>query len=179
MNAYLQMNMKLVVADRRKKAKYVCGRIPDEGMRIVLVEGTSEYPPIYAELSLVRWEGRCDLVIETNEPDFVDLNEVYRYFRHRDMTLEERWREMVFVDPAKDYRRKVALLSQKERELFEASSETQRHPGRIISASSYPEHDYNGQTKACLSLLVKMGLLHSNSRGYIRRRPPSGPYYAR
>lgn len=70
MNAYLQMNMKLVVADQRKKAKYVCDRIPDERMRIVTAEGSAGQ--IIADLSVERWEGNVDLVIESNEPEVVN-----------------------------------------------------------------------------------------------------------
>lgn len=168
-----KLNMKLFVADRRKKAKYVCDRISDEGMRIVLIEGTSEYPPIYADLSPVRWEGRCDLVIETNEPDFVDLNEVYEFFRRREMTYIEIWREMMFVDPAKDYRRKVGILSVTERELFDASSYEERRTGQTIADRA--GHELNGHVKGCLRLLVMLGLLDEH-RGYLRRRPPRQPY---
>jgi hypothetical protein len=170
----IEFNMKAFLADQRKKEKYVCDRIPNEGMRIVLAEGTSEYPPLYADLSLVRWEGLCDLVIETNEPDLVDLNEVYKFFRHRDMTLEERWREMLFVAPVKDYARKIGLLSKKERRLFEASSEYRWQHGEFIAATT--GYFLDGNTKECLRLLTMLGLLQSSRRGYIRRRPPTGPY---
>jgi hypothetical protein len=170
----IEFHMKTFLADQRKKEKYVCDRIPEDGMRIVLYEGSPGESSIIADLSVECWEGNVDLVIETNEPDVVDLNEVYRYFRRREMTVEEFWREMNFVDPEKDYRRKIALLSQTERELFEESSEHERRAAQTIADRA--GHDLSGQTKGCLSVLVKLGLLDKH-RGYLRRQPPRHPYH--
>ena len=44
-------NMRLFLADQRKKRNYVCARIPEEGMRVVLGEKTADYGS--------QWNGRC------------------------------------------------------------------------------------------------------------------------
>ena len=169
----IEFDMKRFLADQRKKEKYVCDRIPEEGMRIVIAEGSAGESSIIADLSVERWEGHVDLIIETNEPEVVDLDEVYSYFRLREMTFEEFWREMVFVDPAKEYRRKLSMLSPNERELFDATSDHGRRSAQTIADRT--GHDLSGQIKGCLSVLVKLGLL-DRKRGYIRRLPPRHPF---
>ena len=169
----MRRNMKMIMQDHLKKVRYVCRRIPDEGIRIELTSWTSENPPVWA---LVTPIGFDEVTIESNEPEWVDLDLIYNHFRRQEMTYEELWKDLRFVDPEKEYRRKVDSLSQNERELFEAASETQ--PVRGEALASMAGHDYNGQIKGRLSLLVKLGLLTQVRGGYLKVRQPVHPYAA-
>lgn len=84
-----------VLADNRRMKKFIGERIPvDSYERIVLADGSDG--PLWVDL-LATWDddGDCDLLIETNEPDWADLREVYDYFRRREMTWAEWKREAI------------------------------------------------------------------------------------
>ena len=88
------MNLEQIQADKRTMAEFVCERIPPDGTRIVLADGPDG--PAWADLMPI-WDDDdcdCDLIVETNEPEWVDLQEIYDHFRRREMTSWEREREM-------------------------------------------------------------------------------------
>jgi hypothetical protein len=171
------MNVKRWKADQRKKERYICARIPDEGTNVCPWDGNSEYPPTIAELIPLRDDDGAlhELLIETNDPDVVDLDAVYKYFRRQEMTYEELWRELQWVDPAQEFRRKVSALAPRERKLFDAASETMPIQGEALAAKV--GFDLDGQTRGHLAVLGKrLGLLQKARGGFIRTRPPKGPY---
>ena len=80
-------------ADRRKMKAYIARLLPEEGIRIVIAEGEGE--EVWVELDPVRYDdGEWDLHWETNEPEWVDLREIYDYFRQQEMTVWERRLEL-------------------------------------------------------------------------------------
>ena len=120
-------------------------------------------------------DGKVDgLLIETNEPELVDLDFVYQHFRRQEMTYEEYWKESLWVDPVRRFKRQVDALSQNERELYEEASTTQPIRGEVLAV--HAGHEYDGQIKGCLSLLVKLGLLKKVRGGYLRAGCPKRPY---
>src|ERR1051325_1987914 len=80
-------------SDRRKMQRFICDRIPPDGTRIVLAAGGDG--PAWADL-IPLWDADddCDLLLETNEPEWVGLREVYEHFRWKEMTWTERNREI-------------------------------------------------------------------------------------
>lgn len=78
-----------VLADNARMQSYVCERIPGDGIRIDLGSGA------WADLTPC-WDDRFgwSLLIETGEPEWVDLREVYRHFRRREITRREWWAEI-------------------------------------------------------------------------------------
>lgn len=87
--------------DRQKMARYIARCIPDEGMRVVVLDGNSDYPPSIADLTPLRCEGEVEVLIDTNDPEVVDLEAVYDHFRWLDMTSTERWRHFTYVPRSK------------------------------------------------------------------------------
>lgn len=80
------------LADKKKMTKYICERIPDDGIRIELANNDEE-DAVWADL-FPTWNddaGR-ELLIESNEPEWASVEEVYNYFRRKDMTLLE-WQQ--------------------------------------------------------------------------------------
>lgn len=63
-----------IQADNCKMKRFICERT--DGTRIVLADGV-EGGPAWADLYPI-WDddGECDLLIETNEPEWVGLREV-------------------------------------------------------------------------------------------------------
>ena len=150
------------------------GRIPDDGIQICLFDNDSGL----AELIPLRDEDGqlLDLLIETNEPDVVDLHEVYEHFRRQEMNWEELWRELACgSNPVRDYHRKVALLAPNELDLFESASESV--PMSSVPLAAIRGHNgLSGQIKGAFSVLVKLGLLQKPGDGYVRTQCPRAPY---
>src|SRR6516225_4506034 len=78
-----------IMADNARMEKFICERIPDDGTRIDLGNGA------WADLTPF-WDERFgwSLLLETNEPEWVGLWEVYQYFRSKEMTSREWWAEL-------------------------------------------------------------------------------------
>lgn len=167
----MNVEIERTMADRQKKIRYVCSRIPrEETTRIYLTQGGGG-EDIYADLyPMIDDMGGCDLQIETNEPETGGLNDVYEYYRHQDMTYEEWKRWWNYRNPEKDdraeYDAKVAALSKAQRLYYEAASETVplRAEPLILKVGGEPGV---GQSKGCLTTLVKLGLFKKD-RGYLR-----------
>jgi len=87
------MTVDQVQADRRRMKKFVAERISPAGTRIVLADG-EEGGPAWADLWPTWDDADCDLLIETNEPEWVDLREVYEHFRRLERTGCEWEREL-------------------------------------------------------------------------------------
>lgn len=153
--------------DRERMSRYICERISPMGTRVELTDGGEDGQPYYADLTPLydpetdTWE----LIIERNS-DWVTLWEVYEYFRHRDMTHDEWFREVTWVNPSKEFDRKVSRLSPNELKIFDATDERVPLTGEKVAAIANCE--YSGQTKGILSLLVKLGLLVKTKGGYVR-----------
>lgn len=86
------MTFEEIQADNRKMRRFICERIWPNGTRVTLADGP-EGGPVLAELTPL-WDDDYgwDLVLETNDPEGVDLREVCRNFRRQEMTIRE-WRE--------------------------------------------------------------------------------------
>ena len=90
--------------ERRDMKSFIAQRIPEDGTIIILADG--EGGEIWADLCPI-WdeEEGWDLYFETNEPDWVDLQEICEHFRQEEMmskylqgkkmTLEEWWLKSV------------------------------------------------------------------------------------
>jgi hypothetical protein len=78
--------------DNRKMRASICEHLPADGTRLILADGP-EGGPAWADLTPL-WDDEFgwDLLLETNEPEWVDLREVYQHFRRQDMTIKE-WRD--------------------------------------------------------------------------------------
>lgn len=96
----LERSVSQYLADKKKMTKYVCERIPDDGVQIELAEG--EGGPLWADL-LPTWDDEYgwDLLIETNEPEWVSVEEVYNYFRREEQTYLE-WQQELFWESHRD-----------------------------------------------------------------------------
>jgi hypothetical protein len=86
------MTVDQIQADCRRMKRFICERISLDGIRIVLADG--EDGPAWADLLPVWDDGDCDLLIETNEPEWAGLRVVYDYIRCQEMTWTEWMREM-------------------------------------------------------------------------------------
>lgn len=84
-----------MLADTQKMTNYICNRLPPEGLSVCLADGP-EGGPIWADL-LPTWDDKYgwELLIESNEPEWVSLQEVYAHFRRKDMTTLE-WHQAIF-----------------------------------------------------------------------------------
>lgn len=80
------------LADKKTMTDYICERIPDDGIEIVLAEG--EGGPLLADL-FPTWDDRYgwELVIETNEPEWASIKEIYNYVRCANMSSLEKQQE--------------------------------------------------------------------------------------
>lgn len=83
-----------IQADNRKMRSFICEHLSADGTRIVLADGP-EGGPAWADLTPI-WNGAYgwDLLLETNEPLWVDVSRVYEHFRRQDMTIRE-WRKAI------------------------------------------------------------------------------------
>jgi excisionase family DNA binding protein len=89
----METSYEIVRADNRRMKRFICERIADDGETIVLADG--EGGPAWVDLFPIRDDDSdCDLLLETNEPDWIDLRAVYDYFRRREMTWAE-WFRMI------------------------------------------------------------------------------------
>ena len=78
-----------IMADRARMEKVICERIPDGGTRVDLGNvAWADLTPFWDES--FGWS----LLLETNEPEWVDLCEVYEHFRRKEMTSREWWAEL-------------------------------------------------------------------------------------
>lgn len=87
--------------DRIRMMRFICERIPADGTTVILADaGGGE--PAWADL-YPSWDDEAgwDLRIETNEPEWVGLKEVYDHFRRQEVTWEE-WGREAKVPPATD-----------------------------------------------------------------------------
>lgn len=161
------MRMSQVLADRRKMRRYICTRIPADGTKVILAHGCDG--EVYADLTPWHDEGsdEWELDIQSNEPDSATLEDVYKHFRFQDMTSQEWHRHFTYVDPVKQFNQKVDSLSPNEREVFDAASDSEPSIGEDLVFKA--GHDYNGQMKGILCLLVKLGLLVKVKGGYLRK----------
>jgi hypothetical protein len=87
-------SLEQILGDKKKMTAYVCERLQKDGMEITLADGPGG--PVWATL-FSAWDDEFgwDLLIETNEPDWVRLEEIYRYFRRQEMTSLE-WEQELF-----------------------------------------------------------------------------------
>jgi hypothetical protein len=91
----LERSMNEYLADKREMTKYTCERITVDGMKIELAYGREE-GPVWVVL-FPTWNDECgwELLIETNDPEWASVKEVYNYFRRKDMTSLE-WQQELF-----------------------------------------------------------------------------------
>jgi hypothetical protein len=84
----MRLTIEQILADNAKMEQYICERIPPATTRIDLGRGA------WADLTPF-WDDRFgwSLLLETDEPEWVDLSEVYQHFRREEMTSREWWRE--------------------------------------------------------------------------------------
>lgn len=88
------LTLNQIDSDNRKMKRFIGERIPPDGTRIVLVDGTDG--PAWVDL-IPLWdeEGECDLVLNTNEPDAFGLRDVYDHLRRKELTGREWERELI------------------------------------------------------------------------------------
>src|SRR5436309_2157000 len=80
----MRLSIDQILADNARMERFVCERIPPDGTRVDLGNGA------WADLTPC-WDDRFgwSLLLETDEPEWVDLLEIYRHFRRREMTVRE------------------------------------------------------------------------------------------
>ena len=140
-----------VLADSRRMENFICERIPpDHPTRIVLADGGDG--PLWVDL-LATWDydGDCDLLIETNEPDAFGLREVYEHLRRQEMTGWE-WEREIAADMNRwkvwDMERVMAVLRHEvEAEML---VRLERIEGKLdeVAGTSKPGSDYSSIKQA-------------------------------
>jgi hypothetical protein len=82
----MRLSYEQIKADKARMEQFTCERIPSAGTRIDFGAGA------WADL-MPFWDDRFgwELLLETDEPEWVDLKEVYEHLRRREMTSRE-WR---------------------------------------------------------------------------------------
>jgi excisionase family DNA binding protein len=88
----MRLSYEQIKADKARVEQFVCERIRPDGTRVDLGNGG------WADLTPC-WDDRFgwSLLLETDEPEWVDLWEVYQHLRRKEMTLDE-WRREMNVD---------------------------------------------------------------------------------
>jgi hypothetical protein len=91
----VRLSIEQIIADNAKMERFICERIPAEGVKIDLGNGAS------ADL-FPFWDDRFGwtLLLETDEPEWVDLRVVYDHFRRQEMTTRE-WMEQIESEMAR------------------------------------------------------------------------------
>ena len=155
------MTVNQIQADIRRMKRFICERVPEDG-RIVLADG--DEGPAWADL-LPVWDedGDCDLHIETNEPEFVNLREVYDHFRRREMTWAE-WSRLYLPRFLGD----VALLKQR-RDKESSDDQNQSNLLRLAQCVRVSGHSESTLRRAIRDCRLKA---HTIGRG--RKRPTYG-----
>jgi hypothetical protein len=149
-------------ADNRKMKRFIFERIPEDGIRIVLADGP-EGGPAWPDLTPTWDEGSDhDLLLDTNEPEWVGLGEVYDHFRLKEITWRE-WRS-IFLHPlprtpwSKQDRRSRQPVEQGERNLLRLR--------QCITLS--------GHSETTLRRAIRDGRLKAHTIGRGRKRPTYG-----
>jgi excisionase family DNA binding protein len=85
----MRLSPEQIIADRARMEQFISERIPPDGARIDLGGGA------WADLTPF-WDERFgwSLLLETDEPEWVDLRMVYEHFRRQEMTNREWWTEL-------------------------------------------------------------------------------------
>jgi excisionase family DNA binding protein len=88
----MRLTIDEILADNARMEQFVCERIPPDTTRVDLGCGA------WADLTPF-WDDRFgwSLLLETDEPEWVDLREVYQHFRRREMGVDE-WRREMMLD---------------------------------------------------------------------------------
>jgi len=145
-----------IMADRARMERYVCERIPPDGIRIDLGNGA------WADL-FPAWDDRFgwSLLLETNEPEWVDLLEVYRHFHRQELTTREWWAELegeMARSRVLGLEREVAVLRKVE----------------IMTAPSSENHEGGLPPKAMMVTAKEVAALLGCSYGEARKRMLEG-----
>jgi len=85
----MRLSIDQILADNARMKEFICQRIPPDGTRVDLGCGA------WADL-IPCWDDRFGwtLLLETDEPEWVDLRKVYEHFWRREMTRREWWAEL-------------------------------------------------------------------------------------
>jgi hypothetical protein len=168
----MRLSYEQVHADKARMEQFICERIPDDGIRIDLGCGAR------AEL-MPCWDDRFGwtLLLETDEPEWVDLREVYRHFRRREMTCWE-WRTEIEGQRARwklrSLEEEVAVLRSKEPGQADAAGS--REYGPTLDGNRLPKEVSTAEAAEILGVgkdvvlkLKRAGLLEYRTAG-----PPDG-----
>jgi len=143
------LTLNQIDSDNRKMKRFIGERIPPDGTRIVLVDGTDG--PAWVDL-IPLWdeEGECDLVLNTNEPDAFGLRDVYDHLRRKELTGREWERELV----AQVNRLKIGKLErEREKAVLNEELETSPTSERFLSAHDIVDY-YQGKISLRLAYQI-------------------------
>lgn len=126
--------------DRHKMEQYIIRHLPkDEQVEIVLANDL-ESGPLTAKVDVIDWgNGELGLHYESDDPDAVDLRDIYDYFRLKEMTMEE-WRQECHRGVAQ---MRIDTLQRKVASLRQARTTIANNAKRAIDAAT--ETDLPGE----------------------------------
>jgi hypothetical protein len=155
-----------IKSDRARMAEFICERIPPNGMRLDMGGGA------WADL-IPTWDDRFgwDLLLETDEPEVVNLWEVYQHFRRQELTNWEWWAEFE-VEMARSkvhsLEREVAVLRNREQDQVAGPQDY----AATVDANGLPKEVSTGEAARILGVskdtvlkLKEAGLLEYRTAG--------------
>jgi hypothetical protein len=163
----MRLTYEQIQADNAKMEKFICERIPPVTTRVDLGGGAwADLSPFWDDA--VGWT----LLLETDEPEWVDLQEVYRHFRRKEMTMRE-WQAEIQGELAREkvrsLEREVAALRQ------EADKGVATEPqdyAATVDGSGLPREVSTGEAASILGVskdtvlkLKEAGLLEYRNTG--------------
>jgi hypothetical protein len=159
-----------IKADNARMQSYVCERIPDDGIRIDLTCGA------WADLTPC-WDDRFGwtLLLDTDEPEWVDLREVYRHFRLKEMTRREWWAELegeMACSKIRSLEGEVAVF--RSRELEQAGDAGPQDYGSTVDENGLPKEVSTAEAARILGV-SKDTVLKLKSAGLLEYRIAGSP----
>jgi hypothetical protein len=168
----MRLTLDQILADNASMERFICERIPPETTRIDLGSGA------WADLTPF-WDDRFgwSLLLETDEPEWVDLQEVYQHFRRREMTFREWWREFEGErarSKVSSLEREVAVLRQELAQVPAAAGQEQGNGLVTIDQNGLPREVSTAEAAAILGV-SKDTVLKLKSTGLLEYRNTGSP----
>jgi hypothetical protein len=166
----MRLTIDQIKADNARMEQFICERIPDDGTRIDLGCGA------WAELTPC-WDDRFGwtLLLDTDEPEWLDLREVYQHFRLKEMTGREWWAELegeTARSKVRSLEGEVAVL--RSRELDEGAAAMPQDYGATVGENGLPKEVSTAEAARILGVSKDM-VLKLKSAGLLEYRIAGSP----
>jgi hypothetical protein len=165
----MRLTIDQILADNARMEQYICERIPPDTTRIDLGCGA------WADLT-PSWDDRFgwSLLLETDEPEWVDLRAVYQHFRRREMTWWEWWTEFegeMARSRVRSLEREIAAL---RKELDKVGSAGPQDYATTVDENGLPREVSTAEAAGILGV-SKDTLLKLKSAGLLEYRNTGSP----